>query len=249
MITRTIALFTLLITTTLATSAEQYGTSVLNYTTIDLIGEEMAIRVAEIIPLNEELSWQIYIPKNFSADKPPGLMVYISPTQSGELPRGWDSVMDEKNLIWIAAEKSGNREIVGRRTILAILAPTLIEKNFEIDKERIYVSGLSGGGKMASLVATDYPHLFKGAIYNCGVDFWSTDKPVRTDLIQQNRYVFITGTLDQALEPTKRVHRQYHDAGIENARLMIIPEMTHRNPNRFKFAEAVQFLDERPGSK
>ena len=46
-----------------------------------------------------------------------------------------------------------------------------------MNPERVYVSGLSGGGKMASMVAIDHAHLFKGAIYNCGVEFW--DSPPR----------------------------------------------------------------------
>jgi len=59
----------------------------------------------------------------------------------------------------------------------------------------VYLSGLSSGGKMARMVAIDDAHLFKGAIYNCGVDFWQQDPPQRFEQISQNHYVFVTGFL------------------------------------------------------
>ena len=55
----------------------------------------------------------------------------------------------------------------------------------------------------------------------------------------------MTGTLDQALEPPKKVYQQYRNARVANIKLMVIPNMTHRNPNRFRFSEAITFLDAR----
>ena len=97
------------------------------------------------------------------------------------------------------------------------------------------------------MVAIEHADLFKGAIYNCGVNFWDKQTPRHIDLVRDNHYVFITGTYDGALKPTLRIHRKYLEAGVENAKLMVIREMTHRNPNRYDFAEAVAYLDARIG--
>ncbi len=182
-------------------------------TMVEVVGENTARNAEKIIAADEPLTWEFYVPDDYRPDNPPGLMVYISPTPSGEIPRDWKTVMEEHNLIWVAANGSGNTAMVSRRAILAMIAPTLMQKQYKIDRERVYLSGLSGGGKMASMVATDNAHLFKGAIYNCGVDFWQQDPPKRFEQIKQNHYVFVTGTLDQALEPTKRVYKQYRQAG------------------------------------
>ncbi len=217
----------------------------LTLTLAEVLGADSARNAEKIISPDEPVTWDIYVPDNYRPDRPAGLMVYISPTSSGKIPRGWKAVMDQRNMIWIAARRSGNRVLVPRRVVFAIVAPTLAGKHYEIDGERIYVSGLSGGGKMASMVATDYAHLFKGAIYNCGVNFWDKHPPRQFALIKQNHYVFVTGTLDQALEPTKKVYEQYREAGVENSKLMIIRNMTHRNPDSFEFDAALQFLDSR----
>jgi len=230
---------------TLAADGAAVGSFRLSSTLAAVVGKETAERVSAIIPMDQQLTWEIYVPEGYAAAKPPGLMVYISPTGSGRIPRGWKTVLQEKNLIWIAANDSGNGAIVTRRAVVAIVAPSLIEERYNIDHDRIYVSGLSGGGKMASMVATDNAHLFKGAIYNCGVNFWDDESPDRIDLIRQNHYVFVTGTLDQALEPTKKVYKQYRNAGVENALLMVVRGMTHKNPDRYKIAEAIAYLDSR----
>ena len=223
----------------------QTGAFHISETLAGIAGAEAARSVADVVPPDEPITWEMYVPEHYDPERPPGLMVYISPTRSGEMPRGWDRVMDDHNLIWIAANRSGNSVIVGRRAIFAQLAPSVAGRRYELDSERIYVTGLSGGGKMASMVATEHANLFKGAIYNCGVEFWDRQTPRHIELIRQNHYVFVTGTLDQALEPTKKAHRNYLDAGVANSKLMVIRDMTHRNPNRYNFAKAVEYLDAR----
>jgi prolyl oligopeptidase family protein len=217
----------------------------LTLTLAEVVGADSARNAEKIIPPDEPITWEIYVPANYRPDRPAGLMVYISPTPSGEIPRSWKSVMDHRNMIWIAARHSGNRALVSRRVVYAIVAPTLAGKRYKIDRERIYLSGLSGGGKMASMVAIDHAQLFKGAVYNCGVNFWDKHPPRRFELVKQNHYVFITGTLDQALEPTRKAYKQYRKAGVENSKLMVIRDMTHRNPSSFDFDEALQYLDAR----
>jgi predicted esterase len=220
------------------------GEFVLGLTLADLVSPETAEHLAGIIAADERIDWQVYVPASYDPSQPAGLLVYISPTPSGEIPRGWKPVLDEHNVIWIGADRSGNSELVARRVLFALLATSAIRRQYAIDEERVYLTGLSGGGKTASMVATDQAQLFRGAIYNCGVEFWDQE-PERIELIRQNHYVFVTGTYDQALRPTKRAHRSYLKAGVENSKLMVINKMTHRNPDSFEFEEALKYLDSR----
>jgi predicted esterase len=221
------------------------GSQVLALTLSDLLSESAARQVEPVIPANETIEWQAYVPPTYDPARPAGLLVYVSPTQSGEIPRGWSDILDRHNLIWIAADRSGNSEHVARRVLLALLATAAAGKQYVLDPERIYISGLSGGGKIASMVATDQASLFRGAIYNCGVEMWDSDVPHRLEDMRQNHYVFVTGTYDQALEPTKKAYRAYKRAGVENAKLMVIRHMTHRNPDAYDFEEALKYLDSR----
>ncbi len=219
------------------------GSYRLSLTLTEAAGAQMAGAAENVIAANEEIEWEVYVPDNYQAENPAGLMVYISPSSKAKIPLRWKSIMGKRNMIWVAARHSGNSVKVARRIIYSMAAPTLMAKHYNIDPRRVYLSGLSGGGRVASMVASDYPQLFRGAIYNCGANFWDERAPKHLDLIQQNHYVFITGTRDFARVPTKKAHRQYLQAGVENSKLMVIPGMTHRNPERSDFDEAIGYLD------
>lgn len=223
--------------------AVRSGEFQLTFTVTEVAGPDAANAVESFIALDELITWEVYVPDGYQSDKPAGLMVYISPSMSGKIPRGWKSVLDRHNIIWIAANRSGNRAKAARRAVFAVIAPTLASKHYAIDAERVYLSGLSGGGRMAGMVAADNSRLFKGAIYNCGIDSLDKHPPRQLDLFKQNHFVFVTGTLDHMLEQTKEVHKQYLQSGIENSKLMVIRNMTHGNPRGADFDKAIQYLD------
>jgi predicted peptidase len=118
-----------------------------------------------------------------------------------------------------------------------------IRQLYAIDDTRIYIAGFSGGGKVASMMATDFATTFVGGIFICGVEFWDGDEPQYIEAIRSNRYVFLTGERDQALESTKRVYRRYRDAGVPNTKLVIVRRMGHSNPPRSQIRTAIEFLD------
>lgn len=191
----------------------------------------------------EEITWQRYVPPDYSPDRPAGLFVYISPTRSGAMPKKWRSTMDKYNLIWIGADSSGNRTRVPRRVLLSLLAVNVAREEYALDDARIYVGGFSGGGRVSSMVAADHAQTFSGGLFICGAELWDVDSPRYIDAIRQNRYVFLTGDSDQALEPTKRAFRGFRRAGVEQTKLMIIRDMGHSTPRGHDFARAIAFLD------
>ena len=217
-------------------------------TFVELLGAESAGHFENVVEPNEIIEWELYIPANYDPDSPAGLMVYVSPMDSGAIPARWKSVMDANNLIWIGANSSGNRVRVARRVSYALVAPAVAAGDYEIDESRVYVSGFSGGGRVASMVAPEYAHIFGGAIYICGVDFWGNRKPDQIEEVRANRYVFVTGRKDFNRDETRDVHRKYRKAGVNNLLLMDISGMDHTIPSAEKFAEAIAFLDDEVAS-
>lgn len=214
-------------------------------TVTELVGEKSSHYFENVIAADTPIEWDVYVPVGYDPESPAGVMVYVSPDNSGEIPSGWKTVMEDHNLIWIGANNSGNK-IDGRlRVTYAILAPSLARKSYNIDQDRVYISGLSGGGRIASIVAPEYAHIFKGAVYNCGVNFWGRNTPKRLEQIKNNRYVFVTGSGDFNRRETKKAYKSYKKAGAENIQLFDIAHMGHENPNGSKFGQAIDFLDMR----
>jgi hypothetical protein len=211
---------------------------------IELIGDVAARNYEPIMAVDEPIEWEIYVAGKYDPAKPPGLLVYISPSDSGQIRRDWKAVLDDSNLIWISANKSGNKVNPQKRMAYALLAPAVISQNYNIDHKRVYLTGFSGGGRVASTVATSFPQLFKGAIYICGVNFWKEMEPEILGRVKSNRFVFLSGTQDFNLQDTKRVFKQYKAAGIKQIDLQVVPHMGHKLPGKSDFAAALAFLDD-----
>lgn len=213
----------------------------LEYSLNRLLGEEEAARYEHILSPEKEYSWEVYIPENDSGELP-GVLVYVSPRMTGRLDSRWRSVMDEQNLVYISANQVGNRIGVDRRMVLAILSLKVLGQQFRIADDRIYVTGLSGGGRVASMLASQFPEIFSGAIFICGVNFWEEEPQPDLERIRKNRFVFLTGSKDFNRNETRVVYHQYLDAGVEQSKLMVIPGMSHEHPDAKNMTEALQFL-------
>jgi hypothetical protein len=156
----------------------------------------------QAIDLNQE-TFAVYVP----VKRPPqgyGLLVFIPPQQTANLPGGWASVLDEQDMIFVSASKSGNDEsVLDRRIPLALLGAYNIMQRYPIDKDRVYVGGFSGGSRVALRTALAYPDLFRGALLNAGSDnIGSVAIVPPEELFQQfqssSRLVYVTGTLDKS---------------------------------------------------
>ena len=241
---QSILLAVLFAAATAPTSADPLrGEVSLSATAHELLGDDSVSLFGSALDPEEVSEWTLYVPGTYKPDLPAGLLVFISPTDSGRMPRRYQPVLDEKNLIWIGANRSGNRVRVARRVSLALLATALADRNYRIDASRVYVSGFSGGGRTASAIAPEYAQIFTGAIYICGVNFWDGHKPKRLDQVRDNRYVFLTGKKDFNRAETRSVHRAYRRADVENVLLLEVAGMDHRMPPAEDLAAAITFLD------
>ncbi len=214
-------------------------------TVTEIAGEAWARNFTGMIDADAEIEWSVNVPENYKPDSPAGVVVYISPSNSGAMPWRWKSVMEENNLIWIAANQSGNKVNPRLRVSYSLLAPVFIDKYYNIDVNRIYVAGLSGGGRVASIVAPEYSALFRGAIYICGVNRMRKEFSASLAASDAHRFVFLTGENDFNRKETKNVYSAYRRAGVENSLYLEIRKMGHENPDARGFAKAIAYLDDR----
>ena len=154
--------------------------------------------------LIEQERFDFYLPSGAVPDAGYGLMVFIAPYDEAPIPFAWRKVLDRHGIIYVAARKSGNdHNMIGRRIPLALHAYKNIMKRFQINPERVFVSGFSGGSRTAMRVALYYPDIFRGAILNSGSDPFGTAgiSVPPSDLFQlfraRSRIVQVTGTDDE----------------------------------------------------
>lgn len=196
-------------------------------------------------------SFEVFVPegKDGSTDPntspPMGLMVWISPTAKGQpYPQHLD-VLRRHGIIWVGANNAGNPRSGWDRIGLAMDAAHNMQKLYNIDEERIYVGGYSGGGRIASGASIHFPEVFHGGFFVYGCDFYrDIEAPDKPGMIwpspfapparetmklvrERNRYVFLTGERDFNRLQTRTYERLYREEGFRHTTYFEIPEAHH----------------------
>jgi len=196
--------------------------------------------------------FDIYIP-----DGPPpaagyGLLVFVPPWPGPTRPGAWRGPLDRHRLILVAAQRSGNgSNVLDRRLPLAILAYENVRARFPVDDSRVYVSGLSGGSRVAEMAALAYPDIFRGAVLNAGADPIDGQNGIYKppaglfSAFQRSRLVYITGEHDQgALLQDDVSERSLREACVLDIRTELAMGLEHQALDARALDQALDALDE-----
>ncbi|HYE04666.1 MAG TPA: PHB depolymerase family esterase [Planctomycetota bacterium] len=191
--------------------------------------------------------FDVYVPASYDGTRPFGLIAYISPGKGGG-PGGYASVLDRHDLIWIGNQNVENERGVPFRQALTLDGVHGILARYRIDPERIYVAGMSGGGRCASEAAPRFPDVYTGGgIYFVGCN--AMDAPGGKDsnrlreLAKTRRYAFMTGETDFNKPGTQSVFAQYKGAGFPHIAYYETPGLGHEMPPADWFDKAMVELD------
>jgi len=204
-------------------------------------------------------SFEVYVPKTYSPEASMGLLVWVSASDRGDPPRAWPPVFDRNRLIFVGANKSGNKRDTARCT-LPLDAVHNMAKLYSLDEDRIYIAGASGGGRVASRLALAFGDVFDGGLYVIGCDYikwykspgkfsyWSFPAPpasILTVCKEKNRYVFATGEKDYNREQIITVYEKgYKGDGFKYTTYLEAPGKGHENIDAEWLQKAVTALDE-----
>ncbi len=195
-------------------------------------------------------NFHVFVPKDYEATKSYGLFVWVSAREKVTVPRKWQNVFSEHDLIFIAVDKAGNRtNDLDRRVPLALHSVMNMQREHRIDPERIYVAGLSGGGRVASKIAAAYGDLFSGGYFIVGSDPMGSktvpipDAQVLQRMRSRGRYVFLTGRNDTpTIAATRTALSSYQRLCVFNS-ILHFPSMGHGLPSIMWFRKAITYLE------
>ena len=122
-------------------------------------------------------TWVVSAPTAAAEGEPHGLFVFISPRDRGSIPGNWQETLEEHRLIWVAPNAAGNQVSTPWRMAVALESIDLAAGRYTLDPDRIYISGHSGGARVASTVALFHPDRFTGGVYFAGVNWYEPTPP------------------------------------------------------------------------
>jgi len=205
-------------------------------------------------------AFHIAVPKDYDADTPHGLVLWISPGHSGAPPKEWLKELADRDLIWIGANNAGNDREIWQRLSLPLDALHNMSGLYNLDPDRIYVCGVSGGGRSSSRLAVGMPDVISGAMPIVGVDFYERveapdhpgqfyrafKKPTRKLLAyaqQHLRLVIVTGQTDYNRDQCKLFAQLYSARGFQHVQYIEVEGMGHVYPEAEWFGKGLDALD------
>ncbi len=165
------------------------------------------------LDLSQE-SVYIRLPKGYQPQRPAGLIVFINAGDTMGVPDDWKRELDRRYLIYAAPQRVGNAQDNRRRGGLAVLTLLKMIEQYKVDPKRVFLTGFSGGARVASMVAFWHPELVRGVFPICGLEYpgavprvkatqdypgfgtWTAD-PAQTDQARKTvKFAPVTGPKD-----------------------------------------------------
>ena len=203
--------------------------------------------------------FEVIVPEGYAKDKPHGLLIWIGAGGPG-IPKEWEAVLADNDIIYVAARNSGNKRDIFDRMRMAIDANHNMRKLYNIDGRRAYVSGHSGGARVASMLGVCWAEMFSGTICFMGVNFYTDlaaedGKLYRLSYIPHEdvlplakkhcRYVLVTGEKDFNRPNTRAAFESgFKKEKFEAVHLIDVPGQGHGLPGPRWLGEAIDFVDE-----
>jgi hypothetical protein len=118
--------------------------------------------------------FEIYVPPDYDPARSYGVLAWVNPHDSAEIPRQFEGVLSKYGLVAVSAQRIGNNKPWQRRIGVLESAVVQLSQTIHLDSARRIMSGFSGGGRTAALACFLHPDFWKGAISWAGGNFYKT---------------------------------------------------------------------------
>jgi predicted esterase len=197
-------------------------------------------------------------PRGWDGRSAVGVLVFVHAAPLGVIPEAIAPAADELGLVCVSAANAGNDRPAADRYQLTLDAIQTVRERYPVDDERVYVCGLSGGGKVSTHVWAGFPEIVRGAGPVVAVgsyehlrrddgQYWRGDfpkpAPATMKVLKERRLAAITGDRDGNQDYIRRALRVMEGDGLD-VRLFDYAGMGHEMATPERFAEALRWVDE-----
>ena len=202
-------------------------------------------------PVNpKDETFGLYVPRDGPA-RGYGLLIWVSPLDRAGMPPGWPEVLESRGVIYVTAARSGNETApIGRRIPLALIAAANVMNRFPVNPDRVWISGFSGGARIAERIALAYPDVFSGAILDGSSDpFGNAEVPLPPRelferLLDRMAFVISTGQRDRYNNrDAKRFLSSLRQHCLTRVSVEARPRDGHQMMNGSSLGAAIEYLD------
>jgi predicted esterase len=188
--------------------------------------------------------YQLFVPKNYAKNKPAALVLFISPGEGPQGWKNWQKLCETEGVFFASPYGAGNSTPATHRTRIILDVLDDIRRAYKIDPDQTYLTGFSGGGRMACAIGFALPEYFGGVIPVCGTNTISGTTYLRHRVEERLSVAFITGEKDTNRKENEEVMYPWlQEIGVRS-KLWVVPKMGHAIPSGEVMAEVHAWVAE-----
>jgi predicted esterase len=186
--------------------------------------------------------YQLCVPKGASKTKSAALVLFISPGDGPQGWKNWQKLCEKEGVLFASPYGAGNSTQPGQRTRIVLDVLDDIRRQYAIDPDQTYLTGFSGGGRMACAIGFALPEYFGGIIPICGTNPISGPDYLRHRIEERLSIAFVTGEKDtNRKENEVYMAPWFEELGIRT-KLWVAPKMGHAIPSGEVLSEAYAWV-------
>lgn len=187
--------------------------------------------------------YELFVPPTYDAKKPQALVLFISPGNGAGGWKDWEAVCKKEGVLFASPYGAGN-DCPGKKRVRIILdVLDDIRRNYNIDPDRTYITGHSGGARMAGHIAFALPEYFGGVVPSCAGVELRQEAWLRHRAIERLSVAHLTGENDFNRGECERYRGpMLADMGVR-AKVWVSPKTGHTVPAAL-LPEAFKWLEE-----
>ena len=189
-------------------------------------------------------TYELFVPNRKDTKKPAPAILFVS---AGDEPGGWktfESVCKDKGFVFIGVRGAGNNVPQGKRVRIILDCFDDVRRQVPLDPDRTYISGFSGGGRIACGIAFALPEYFGGVLPICASGDLREEQWLRFRIADRLSAALVTGETDFNRGELERWKGPlWKDLGIRT-KVWVQPKMGHGLPPTATLSEAIAWLDQ-----
>jgi dienelactone hydrolase len=140
--------------------------------------------------------YQLHVPKAYQKTKAWPLILFVSASAQPAAWSNWKGVCEKEGVFFCSPYAAGNTVTAGPRTRIVLDVLDDVRRSYRIDPGQTYISGFSGGGRMACAIGFALPEVFGGVVPICGTNPIGGPAYLRHRAQERLSIAFVTGEKD-----------------------------------------------------
>jgi predicted esterase len=145
-----------------------------------------------------QTTYQLFVPHNYRLARSSPLVLFLSTSASPEELSSWAAVCRKYDVLYASPHEAGDTCPAAKRLRIALDVLDDVRRRLNVDTDRVYIGGLSEGGRTACEVAYAFPEFIGGLVAVGGASPLRGEPWMRDRVVERLSVALVTGQLDFA---------------------------------------------------